>query len=61
LVPVLTSPFPRVPTIYREQYCSVQRNDPPRMTRFGSRGSSGSNDEGGPVGFGTTPRAASSA
>src|SRR5262249_11857108 len=34
LVPVPASPLPRVATMYPEQYWSVQRNEPPRMTRF---------------------------
>ena len=54
-VPVFTSPLPRVPTMYREQYCSLQRNEPPRWTRFFSLGSAGSNGESGPCGLRATP------
>src|SRR6188508_1156258 len=43
-VPVEGSPLPRVPTMYREQYCSVQRKEPPRCTRLATPGSLGSSE-----------------
>ena len=51
LAPLDISPLPRVPTMYREQYCSVQRNEPPRSTRFACPGSCGSWLVSGPCGF----------
>jgi hypothetical protein len=41
----------------RVQYWSVQRNDPPRCTRFFSVGSAGSYGESGPCGLRATPPA----
>src|SRR3954469_21409867 len=54
LLAVRTSPLPRVPTMYRVQYWSVQRNEPPRWTRFASRGSAGSKELSGPFGLRAT-------
>ena len=57
LLPESVSPLPRVPTMYRVQYWSAHRNEPPRCTRFLMPGSAGSNDVVGPCGFRATPPA----
>src|SRR5690606_37627938 len=38
-VGLLISPFPRAPALYRSQYSSLHRNEPPRCTRFTNPGS----------------------